>query len=364
MVETGNVLAAPETFARKVLPVYAAALARENFWEADIAAKVREAGALWARSGGEVDVLLDTVSAMASQLMDTALRDHHLDLQKRCQVLRRFGDACGRVAIELVWGFNQAAGRDSTAAAGPSTPRDLALSLLAGDLADAELSGRRIAPAYAVVAVRVRGATTAATESAFLRCAGPGALTLLRGERGYVLLPVRTEEDAMRVCTRVAGLLLPHDIWTAVACVDSSELPEARAAASDVLSLVTALRMPPGGYRRRDVLVEYAAVRSAETSRHFRRLIEPVMTTDVLRETLEALIAEDGNRTRAAERLIIHRSTIDYRLLRIEQLTGHSPSSVPGLRTLTAAYALYSFAEQDQSADVDLGLGLRLAKGA
>jgi hypothetical protein len=360
MLEIGTVVTAPDTFVRRVLPVYEAALAGEDFWAADVAAEVRNVGALWAGSGGELDVLLDRVTTMASRLMDAALRDLHVDRHERCPLVRRFSDACGRVAVELVRGFHRIAGGDGSATATPPTAGELAQLLLTGQFAGVETSGVRVAAAYAVVAVRLRGATADAAESAFLRCGGPGTLTLLCGESGYVLLPVRSEEDAVRVCARAADLLRPHDMWTAVVWTDSADVPQGREAASDVLSLVTALRMPPGEYRRRDVLVEYAAVRSPQAARFCRRLIEPVMGIAVLRETLEALIAEDGNRTKAAQRLIIHRSTIDYRLLRIEQLTGHSPSTMTGLRTLTAAYALHSLVEQDRG--VDIGLGL--ARGA
>jgi len=347
-------VASPETLAARVLPVYAAALAGDNFWEAEIAARVRHVGALWARAGGRLDLLLETVNQMAGDLMDEALHDHR-DLQKRCSVLRRFSDACGRVAIELLWGFNQVP-QGGSAGRSPVTPRDLALAMLVGRTEDVDLADREFASAYAVVAVRTKGAAVAAVDNAFHRFGGAGTLSLLQGNRGYVLLPVRTEEDALKVCARVAGALQPNDVWTAVTWVQSAAVPEARQTVSDVLALVTALRMPPGVYRRQDVLVEYAAIRSPATARLFRRLIEGVMNTGVLRETLEALIAEDGNRTRAAERLIIHRSTIDYRLDRIEQLTGQSPSSVRGLRTLTAAYALYSLSEEDREADYDLGL--------
>ena len=356
MLEIG----APDTFARRVLPVYEAALAGENFWTAESAAEVRNIGALWAGSGGEPDVLLNAVTTMASQLMDAALRDLGADRDERCPLVRRFSAACGRVAVELVLGFRRAAGGEGSAGASPPTPRELAQLLLTGRFAGAEAHGVRVAAGYAVVAVRLRGMTADEAEDAFHRCGGPGTLTLLRGDSGYVLLPVRSEEDGARVCMRAANLLRPHDMWTAVVWTDSADVPQGREAASDVLSLVTALRMPPGEYRSRDVLVEYAVVRSPRAARFCRRLIEPVMKVDVLRQTLGALIAEDGNRTKAAQRLIIHRSTIDYRLLRIEQLTGHSPSTVTGLRMLTAAYALHSLPEVEQGADVGVGL----ARGA
>lgn len=72
------------------------------------------------------------------------------------------------------------------------------------------------------------------------------------------------------------------------------------------------------------------------------RLIEPVVARTELLRTLEALIAADGNRARAATDLIIHRSTIDYRLGRIEALTGHSPTRVRGLQTLCTALAAHT----------------------
>jgi hypothetical protein len=345
MTENMIVATAPEAFARRVLPVYAAALAGDGFWKPGTAAEVREVGVHWARSGGDLDVLLDTLNQLAGELMDSALRDPR-GLSRRCSVLRRFGDACGRVAVELVRGFRQAHHDISPG------PRDLALALLAGEAREA---ADRVAPGYAVVAVRTEGASANATESAFRWCGGPGTMPLLRGGRGYVLLSVHTEQEAVRVCERVADALQPHGVWTAVAWVRSALVPEGRKTVSDVLALVTALRLPPGAYRRQDVLLEHAAMRSPETARHFRRLIEPVMTNDVLRETLEALIREDGNRTRAAERLVIHRSTIDYRLDRVEQLTGQSPATLPGMRTLTSAYALWTLSEE--SPERDLGLG-------
>jgi DNA-binding PucR family transcriptional regulator len=75
------------------------------------------------------------------------------------------------------------------------------------------------------------------------------------------------------------------------------------------------------------------------TFSYLAALIEPVAGRPELLETLKALITADGNRARAASELIIHRSTIDYRLRRIEELTGHSPTSVSGMRTLCTALA-------------------------
>lgn len=333
-----------EVFARRVLPVYAEALVRDDFWEDGSAARIREVGVRWARAGRPLDVLLDTVHVLAGDLMDSTLRDHH-DVRTRCKVLRRFSDVCGRVAVELLWGYNGAAVRDGDSRRMPFTSRDRVIAMLAGETAVLEADGRPVAPAYGVVAVRVEGIVPQAVESAFARYGGPGVLPLVRADGGHVLVPAECEEDAVRICERVTAALA-GPIWTAVAWTPSPSVPDGRAVVDDVLALVSALKMPTGVYQRNDVLVEFAAVRTPVTARIFRKLIAPVMASDVLRKTLEALIVEDGNRTRAAEKLIIHRSTIDYRLLRIEQLTGYSPSSVRGLRTLTAAYAMHTLANR------------------
>lgn len=333
-----------EVFARRVLPVYAEALARDDFWEDGSAARIHEVGTRWARVGRPLDMLLDTVHVLAGDLLDSALHDHS-DLRTRCTVLRRFSDVCGRVAIELLQGYNSAAVHDEESRQIPLTPRDRAVAMMAGEAAVLEVDGRPIAPAYGVVAVRTEGIVPQAVESAFVRYGGPGVLPLVRADGGYVLLPAECEEDAVRTCERVAAAVAGQ-IWAAVVWTPSASVPDGGAVVDDVLALVSALKMPSGVYRRHDVLVEFAAVRTPATARIFRKLIEPVMESDVLRETLEALIAEDGNRTRAAEKLIIHRSTIDYRLLRIEHLTGYSPSSVRGLRTLTAAYAVHTLANR------------------
>ncbi|MER6010546.1 helix-turn-helix domain-containing protein [Streptomyces bluensis] len=79
-----------------------------------------------------------------------------------------------------------------------------------------------------------------------------------------------------------------------------------------------------------------------EVSRRLTALIEPVVSRPELLRTLHALIAADGNHARAAADLVIHRSIIDYRLRRIEALTGHSPVRVRGLQTLCTALAAHT----------------------
>jgi DNA-binding PucR family transcriptional regulator len=65
-----------------------------------------------------------------------------------------------------------------------------------------------------------------------------------------------------------------------------------------------------------------------------------VLGNDVLRETLVAFLEADGNRSRTAQSLIVHRSTLDYRLGRIAAVTGHSPTTPRGLQVLGTALTI------------------------
>ena len=58
------------------------------------------------------------------------------------------------------------------------------------------------------------------------------------------------------------------------------------------------------------------------------------------------LVTTNGNRSQAAEQLIIHRSTLDYRIRRIEQLTGLYPGGVRGINVLSAAVTAHAVAAQ------------------
>lgn len=291
-MDTAAVTFSPQDSARRVLTLCLAALPHADHLNAEIAAGVREIGALWARSGGAVDDLLTVLNAMAREV-DSAGTPRY--------------DACGWLAVELMRGLRQ----------------------------DAPEPEKPAGPAVAV-AFRAKGPADVVA-AAFRRVRRSGVTCVVQDDRGHVHLPSSGEEEAMRECQDVVAGLPGHQIRMAV--VDGTG-SDGLACATQLLGIVGALDLPPGVYRRADVLVEHAVARSPVSSRVLRRLIAPVMESHSLRTTLAALIAEGGNRSSAAERLIIHRSTIDYRLTRIEQLTGQSPLTVRGLRVLTAAYVL------------------------
>jgi PucR C-terminal helix-turn-helix domain len=75
--------------------------------------------------------------------------------------------------------------------------------------------------------------------------------------------------------------------------------------------------------------------------------VADVVSRPDLWQTLRELYQADLDRGRTARRLGIHRSTLDYRLNRVEQLAGISPTSVQGILLFATARAATSAVEPD-----------------
>lgn len=198
--------------------------------------------------------------------------------------------------------------------------------------------------AYAVVAVhRNAGDDDLETllDRAFRSCGGHGALAPVTGEDGFVLVPASDEESATELCREVHRRQ-GADLWLGVSWRGNREIHAARQEAGSVLALARGGRRPPGVYRVEDVFVEYAVIQDPAVRASFFALITPVLRKDLLRTTLEAFIDANGNRSKAANELNIHRSTLDHRLGRIEQLTGCRPTGARGLQTLATALSTHS----------------------
>jgi hypothetical protein len=162
-----------------------------------------------------------------------------------------------------------------------------------------------------------------------------GGVAVARGNVGYVLVPEagpgRGPELAAKLRAAFPGA------WVAPHWARTAEVPAAAATAGDVVALATGSGAPAGVHRLEDFAVEYAVLRHPSIEAEMRRLIEPVLGGPGLAETLRAFVRADGNRTRAAAELIVHRSTLDYRLKRIAQLTGYDPVKPAGMQVLAIA---------------------------
>lgn len=205
---------------------------------------------------------------------------------------------------------------------------------LAGEqLAAALLTGRRVAGAaasYQVLAVWCG-------HGPLDRLPALGGVSVVRAGVGYVLVPEagpgRGPELAAKLRAAVpAARVAPH--WARTA-----DVPAAAATAGDVVALAAGSGVPAGVHRLEDFAVEYAVLRHPSIEAEMRRLIELVLGGGGLAGTLRAFVRADGNRTRAAAELIVHRSTLDYRLKRIARLTGYDPVKPAGMQVLAIAMA-------------------------
>lgn len=100
------------------------------------------------------------------------------------------------------------------------------------------------------------------------------------------------------------------------------------AGVADLGGVVTAL----------DVAVERRIVRTPQALAELSAILDVLSRPgSVLPGTLRCLYANDLNKTRTAAELGIHRSSLEYRLRRVRDLTGLDPLGTRGIRTLAAA---------------------------
>jgi hypothetical protein len=223
------------------------------------------------------------------------------------------------------------------AAAGTALAAESLSAFCAGDdgLADALLAGGGApdgAAAFYTV-VSVRGALQDRVVSAFRR-SGP----VLVATSGHLLLPL-AEAAALPLCREVCEEL-GGEVWLCVAERPAARVPLARKEVDEIDALVSSLGRPPGVYRIDDMLFESAVLDTPEVRDELGKVVAPLLANPVLVETVLALLEADGNRAVAVKKLFIHRSTIDYRLWQVEQLTGLCPVNPRDLAVLGTAIGM------------------------
>jgi DNA-binding protein Fis len=301
-------------------------------------ARLRELGARRAAARGPLDPLLDALHTTTDNVVEALVSAQQVvgDTAELAARVRATGSAFVRA---LLTGFQEA----YPSAPGPmSSDRQLLASgLLWHNDIPRRLRGR-VAKSYAVVAVHrentAPGDLTALLDNAFAACGVTEVLPFVSEDDSYVLAPARDERQAEDLCRRVHEAL-GGETWLAVSWCPSYEVSTAREEVQAVLTLVRDGQREPGVYQLGDVLVEYAVLQDPSAVNHLASLIAPVLRQETLHTTLKAFIAANGNRSKAADALKIHRSTLDYRLSRIEQLTGCQPTNDRGVQLLATAMA-------------------------
>ncbi|MFC0433304.1 helix-turn-helix domain-containing protein [Kutzneria buriramensis] len=297
-------------------------------WDPSDEAALRTLGLSWALRRWPLDPLLDLLDKVEEQAAATLTRAVHGKPELIARRLRSLTETGNRLTRELLLGYQEARGARATKL------HPTAVELLHGRPAPAATGA--IALAYAVLAYRTTAPTGHTVDSHPVGPLSDDVLSALCPAGGYLLVPATDGVSAMRHCAELHKQL-PSPSWAGVCWAPTEQLPQARAEAVDVVASALAFGRAPGCYRLSDVLVEYAVLAQPAVVSPTVSIIEPVANSPQMLATLQALLAADGNRTKAAADLEIHRSTLDYRLQRIEDVTGQDPTSTRGLQVLGTA---------------------------
>ncbi|MFC8180576.1 PucR family transcriptional regulator [Rhodococcus sp. NPDC057297] len=183
----------------------------------------------------------------------------------------------------------------------------------------------------------VDNAALAAAESAMAAASGVrGPLLSLTAGGGVVLVP-SSPASVVEDCLARLGATLDVDTVAATARGALGSLNGVLDHCRELVDLARSLRMQPRLYRTSDLALEYQLSRPGPGRSRLRSVIAPLDGFPELMHTLKTFVGSEANRRASAKLLYVHPNTVDYRLKRIEQLTGVDPLSSAGLMSLHAA---------------------------
>lgn len=213
----------------------------------------------------------------------------------------------------------------------------------------------RVGLAYAVVVAHA-DASDAATRRAAAQLArtlgGPdGAQVLLSacGSSPLVLVPTTptvSRHELRRLGSCVAHVISPErtaGAYCAAAAV--TQVPRAVEEARQMRTVVDRLDYAPATYLLEDVAVEVSLLRSPDVATVLAGRLEPLRASAAqLLDTLRVYLRRVQDRKTVSAELFIHPNTLDYRLRRIRDLTGLSPTAPRDIQTLGAAMFAWDLA--------------------
>ncbi|MFV3411445.1 PucR family transcriptional regulator [Pseudomonas nitroreducens] len=157
---------------------------------------------------------------------------------------------------------------------------------------------------------------------------------VIQGDLFVLLLAHAERAELHALAAELQQQLAPLRVYLGLsACADScAEYPRALLEARQALDVAEGMQAPGGfcDYRELGVLRLLRAIPDRAVVEQFMKdtlgpLSEPGRKQPhLLIETLDALVQENGNALRAAQRLGIHRNTLNQRIARIEALSGQS----------------------------------------
>ncbi|MEU1981209.1 helix-turn-helix domain-containing protein [Nocardia sp. NPDC019395] len=328
--------------------------------------RLHELAADWIRHGGTAEAFHRAVrSAVDESLAQLVATDSVRSTEELLPTVRRFVRAHEAIARAVSSGLMRplAAGADSPVPA----LRSLAAATAEGRI-EALLPGARICENYSVLALTLHRHDPETREGAaadepvsdegthralhrmrlvLARDHDPSVLAALGVHGGTVLVPTDsgTDPDAL-----VADLTAAADIplIAIVAPAERTRITEVADTAHELLDLAQRLRYRPGLYRFRDLALEYQLTRPSPARTRLSARVAPLYDHPELLDTLLLYIRNRLRRQATAHILELHRNTVDYRLRRIQELTGFDPVQQTGLWYLQSGLIAYGY-ESDSS---------------
>lgn len=160
------------------------------------------------------------------------------------------------------------------------------------------------------------------------------------GDNAVILVPGAAGAAHARRLIEDIGVLLGGPLSAGMADCEPGTVVAGYGEAAKLLALAMAAGREPGIYAIDDFLMEYAAMRNPVVSERLLAIVRPLLSHAHLYQTLRAFIRYGHDRGRTAAELAIHRTTVDYRIRRITEITGHDPGSAKGGQLLAAAVTL------------------------
>jgi len=317
-------------------------------------ARVRAAAESWAATGMPLDCMVREFGELTTRLADLLMGQQGVTARQ----LRNVLTADNTLMREFLAGANRWHSR-ARAERKVGVTRDLVADLIAGRELAAE-DESQLANAYLVAVVDLQEYVSVPQLGKTVRKHG-GRGTLIGASAEFVALIPDSDPWHTDQVMRELEQQLDGQARVGAARCERAAIRDGYREAADILRLVGAARRAPGVYWLEDCLVEYAVSRNKTVSENLVSVLTPLTDHPVLWETLVALTRADFNRNDAAKHMFVHRSTLDYRLRRIEQMTGYNPTSSRGAQVLSAAMALHALARS--SALRDEGLPLRWPAG-
>ncbi|WP_328646195.1 helix-turn-helix domain-containing protein [Amycolatopsis sp. NBC_00348] len=160
-------------------------------------------------------------------------------------------------------------------------------------------------------------------------------LTSLTTDGGLALLPERDRpwlDGVVREMARAAAV----PVTAGVVVTEPDGVAAAAPCARRILAVARTFGRAPGVYRLDDVVLEYQLSCPSEARDRLAEMLEPLADKADLLDTLRAYLRLGDRRTTAAQ-LHVHPNTVDYRLRRVQALTGLDPTSTADVTLLGAA---------------------------